>query len=71
MNYVLNTTKTLWTNFKTTFKLAWKDSERAQNAYKQLMKLLMKDLDINLYNAMFEHLALAAGWEANAQGMIE
>ena len=42
-----------------------------QNAYKQLMKLLMKDLDINLYMTTFKCLALAAGWEADAQGMIE
>lgn len=35
------------------------------------MKLSMRDLDIDSYTATFERLALAAGWEADAQGTIE
>ena len=31
----------------------------------------MRDLDIDSYTATFERLALAAGWEADAQGTIE
>ena len=61
----------LWTDFETTFKSAWKDSEKKQSAYEQLMKLTMKDLDINSYMATFDQLAAAAGWEPNAEGTIE
>ena len=34
------------------------------------MKLTMKDLDINTYNALFDQLAAATGWEPNVMGMI-
>ena len=61
----------LWTDFETTFKSAWKDSEKKQSAYEQLMKLTMKDLDINSYAATFDQLAAAAGWEPNTEGTIK
>jgi hypothetical protein len=32
------------------------------------MKLQMKDLDIDTYNATFERLAAAAEWEPDAKG---
>jgi hypothetical protein len=34
------------------------------------MKLQMKDLEVNTYNAMFERLAAMAKWEPNAKGTI-
>jgi hypothetical protein len=34
------------------------------------MKLQMKELDIDTYNATFERLASAAEWEADAKGTI-
>lgn len=40
------------------------------NAYDQLMKFVMKDLDINTYTASFECLAAAAEWEPNAKRTI-
>ena len=71
VNHVPDTEETLWTEFEASFKSAWKDSEKLQSTYKQLMKLMMRDLDVDSYTATFERLALAAGWEADAQGTIE
>lgn len=71
VDYVSDTTEQLWTDFETAFKTAWKDSERTQSVYEQLMKLTMKEYDVDLYTATFERLALAAGWEPNAQGTIK
>ena len=71
VDYVPDTTEQLWTDFETAFKTAWKDSERTQSVYEQLMKLTMKEYDVDSYTATFEQLALAAGWEPNAQGTIE
>ena len=53
-DYVPDTSETLWLEFEATFKSAWKDSEKTQSAYKQLMKLTMKDLDVDSYIATFE-----------------
>ena len=66
-----NSSEDLWDKFERAFKSAWKDRERKQTAYIQLMKLMMKDLDINLYMVMFDHLATATGWEPNAKGTIQ
>ena len=60
-NFVPNTDDVLWTDFETAFKSAWKDGKKKQSAYKQLMKLTMKELDINLYAATFNQLTAAAG----------
>ena len=57
--------------FEATFKSAWKDREKQQSTYKQLIKLSMKGLDIDLYMATFDQLAMAAGWEPNAEGTIK
>ena len=70
-DFVLDMDDVLWTDFETAFKSAWKDGEKKQSAYKQLMKLTMKDLDINSYMATFDQLAAAAGWEPNAEGTIK
>jgi hypothetical protein len=60
----------LWTEFKSDFKSAWKDTAHTQSSYNQLMKLQMKDLNVNTYNATFERLANAAEWEPDAKGTI-
>src|ERR1700761_5066168 len=70
-DYIADTTEQLWTDFEAAFKAAWKDSERTQSAYEQLMKLTMKEYNIDSYTATFEQLTLAAGWEPNTQGTIE
>ena len=70
-DFVPDTDDVLWTDFETAFKSAWKDSKKKQSAYKQLMKLTMKDLDINSYMATFDQLAAAAGWEPDAEGTIK
>jgi hypothetical protein len=64
-------TKILWNKFEASFKAAWTDTTKVQSAYSQLMKLQMKDLDIDTYNATFARLANAAGWEADAKGTID
>ena len=70
-DYVPDTSEVLWLEFKTAFKSAWKDSERTQSAYEQLMKLTMKDLDVDSYIATFERLAAAAKWDVSAEGTID
>jgi len=69
-NPIAETDEVLWNEFETAFKAAWKDTTRTQNAYKQLMKLEMKNSDIDTYITTFKHLANAAEWEANAKGTI-
>ena len=71
MDYLEDTNEMLWTEFKTVFRSAWKDREKKQSAYKQSMKLTMKDLDIDSYVATFDRLATAAGGEPDAGGTIE
>jgi hypothetical protein len=68
--HVTEANEVLWTEFETAFQSAWKDTARTQSTYDQLMKLQMRDLDIDTYNAMFERLAAAAEWEADAKGTI-
>ena len=70
-DYQTDSSEDLWTEFEKAFKAAWKDGEKSQSAYEQLMKLSMKELDIDSYTATFERLSLAAGWEPDAQGTIE
>jgi hypothetical protein len=60
----------LWREFEASFKAAWTDTTKVQSAYSQLMKLQMKDLDIDTYNTTFARLANAAGWEEDAKGTI-
>ena len=61
VDFIPNTDNVLWTDFEMAFKSAWRDSEKKQSAYKQLMKLTMKDLDVDSYVATFDRLAAAAG----------
>jgi hypothetical protein len=68
--HVAETDEVLWNEFESDFKSAWKDTARTQSAYDQLMKLQMKELDIDSYNATFERLANAAKWEPDAKGTI-
>jgi len=69
-NPIVETNEVLWNEFETAFKAAWKDTTCTQSAYEQLMKLEMKNGDIDTYIATFERLADAAEWEANAKGTI-
>jgi hypothetical protein len=66
--HVATTDEILWTAFKSDFKSAWKDTAHSASMYDQLMKLVMKELDIDTYTATFERLAAAADWEPNAKG---
>jgi hypothetical protein len=68
--HVAETDEILWDEFKAVFQSAWKDTAKTQSAYDQLMKLQMKELDIDTYNTMFERLASAAKWEPDAKGTI-
>ena len=70
-DYVPDTSETLWLEFEIAFKSAWKDSEKTQSAYEQLMRLTMKDLDVDSYIATFEQLAAAARWDVSAEGTID
>jgi len=69
-NPIAETDKVLWNKFKTAFKAVWKDTTRTQSAYEQLMKLEMKNGDVDTYIATFKRLADTAKWEANAKGTI-
>ena len=60
----------LWTKFETAFKAMWKDRAKTQSAYEQLIKLSMKDLEINAYIATFKWLIVAVGWEPTAGATI-
>jgi hypothetical protein len=68
--HVAKMDEVLWTKFESDFKSARKDTTHTQSAYDQLMKLQMKDLDIDSYNATFEYLTNAAKWEPDAKGTI-
>ncbi len=67
---VAETDEVLWNDFESAFKTAWTDTHRSTNAYDQLLKLEMKDLDIDTYIATFERLAADVEWEADAKGTI-
>jgi hypothetical protein len=69
-HYVAETDEVLWQEFEIAFKSAWGDTAKTQSAYDQLMKLSMKDLDVDTYNATFDRLAAAAEWEPDAKGTI-
>ena len=69
-NHVCEDDERLWMAFETAFQDAWTDTSKKQNAYDQLMKLTMAGWDINTYITTFDRLALAAGWELDAEGTI-
>ena len=68
--HVADTDKALWTKFETAFKDAWRDGTKNTDAYDQLMKLKMKDLDVDTYIAMFERLVASAEWEPDVKATI-
>jgi hypothetical protein len=68
--HVAETDEALWNEFETDFKSAWKDTSKTQSVYNQLMKLTMKDLDVDTYNTTFNRLAAAAEWEPDTKGTI-
>jgi hypothetical protein len=68
--HVTETDEVLWNEFEATFKSTWKDTARSASTYDQLMKLVMKDLDMDMYTTMFECLTAVANWEPDAKGTI-
>ena len=69
-NHVCEDDERLWTAFKTAFQDTWTDTSKKQNTYDQLMKLTMVGWDIDTYITTFDRLALATGWELDAEGTI-
>jgi hypothetical protein len=68
--WVCETDEIHWQEFEATFKAAWMDTSKKQNAYNQLMKLMMQGWDVDTYIATFDCLALAAGWALDNKGTI-
>jgi hypothetical protein len=68
--WVFETDEVLWQEFENAFKDAWTDTSKKQNAYNQLMKLMMQGWDVDTYISTFDRLALAAGWALDAKGTI-
>ena len=69
-NPIVETDEVLWNEFETVFKAVWKDTMCTQSAYEQLMKLEIKNGDVDTYIATFKCLANVAKWEADAKGTI-
>ena len=69
-NWVLETNEILWAKFEAAFLAAWTDTSKKQNAYDQLMRLVMNGWDVDTYIATFDRLTLAAGWDQNSEGTI-
>ena len=69
-NWVCEDDERLWTEFETAFLAAWTDTSKKQNAYDQLMRLMMNGWDVDTYIATFDRLTLAAGWDLNSEGTI-
>lgn len=69
-NWVREDNEVLWQEFETAFHDAWTNTGKKQNAYNQLMCLTMNSWDIDTYIAMFDWLALAAGWDSDSEGTI-
>ena len=69
-NHVPETDEVLWNEFETAFLNAWTDTSKKQNAYDQLMRLMMNGWDVDTYIATFDRLALAARWDLDSEGTI-
>jgi hypothetical protein len=69
-HHVTETDEVLWNEFEAVFKSAWGNTAKTQSMYDQLMKLTMKDLDVDTYNATFNCLAATAEWEPDVKGTI-
>ena len=69
-NHVPETDEVLWDEFETAFLNAWTDTSKKQNAYDQLMRLMMNGWDVDTYIATCDRLALAAGWDLDSEGTI-
>ena len=68
--HVTKTNEVLWDEFKASSRSAWHDTAKTQNAYDQLMKLIMQGYNVDACNAMFERLTTAAEWELDTKGTI-
>ena len=69
-DWVREDNKVLWTKFETVFKNAWTNTSKKQNAYDQLMCLMMNGWGVDTYIATFDCLALAVGWDTGSEGTI-
>jgi hypothetical protein len=69
-HHITETDEVLWNEFEAVFKSAWGNTAKTQSVYDQLMKLTMKDLDVDTYNATFNCLAATAEWEPDVKGTI-
>ena len=69
-NWVHEDNEILWAEFETAFLTAWTNTSKKQNAYDQLMHLMVNRWDMDTYIAMFDHLTLATGWDSNSEGTI-
>ena len=68
--HVTDTDKALWNEFETAFKDTWRDGTKNTDAYDQLMKLKMKDLDVDTYIATFKRLVASTEWEPDVKATI-
>jgi hypothetical protein len=61
----------LWEDFVTDFRNAFIHTASKEEAFVQLQRLTMKDVEIDLYTAKFEGLLRQAEWERSSAGSIE
>jgi hypothetical protein len=62
--------KDLWTWFVGVFRAAYTDTMRSEDALTKLLGLQMKDNDLDIYIATFDHLHNMVGWKQNSQGTV-
>jgi hypothetical protein len=60
----------LWTWFVGIFRAAYTNTTKSEDALTKLLRLRMKDNDLDTYIATFDHLRNSAGWEQNLQGTV-
>ena len=69
-NPILRTDEQLWTDFETDFANAFTDTTRQQQAINTLLRLKMKQGDLDTYIAKFRHYAEQAGYDTNASATV-
>jgi hypothetical protein len=62
--------KDLWTWFVGIFRTTYTNTTKSEDALTKLLRLRMKDNDLDTYIATFDHLQNLAGWEQNSQGTV-
>jgi hypothetical protein len=58
----------LWNEYATTFDAAFTDTTKKQQAFNTLQHLCMNKDNLDIYIAMFKHLAKVAGYTLNELG---